>query len=452
MAQYRINLKIDGAGDSTVYLMRYVERGIEVSDSVRANSKGVAVFTNKTQLLTSGMYIVKAGKLEFPFLVSDPTKFELSVNGNMVDPATLRYSKSKENETFLNYLNLQITYDRKLQEIQQRGQEDEENEAIEVQKNKDIDSLLNEQERFVKTTVANNAGTLLASLITASQEPELPEFDAPDSPNPDSARWRNIVNFAKKHFFDNINFNDNRLINTPVLTTRLAIFFQQILLRESASDIVKSADELLERVKNNKTMYRYVLTWLYTRYNSSPIEGHFAVGKAMTAYMADTTKADWLTPKDKQELEKNIKRYSLNPVGYIASDLLLQTPVGAHKSLHTIEAPYTLLYFFNPGCHSCQETTPQLYSLFQRYKDKGLQVFAVYPDREKEEWVKYINENKYYDFINVWDADETAKIYDKYSLHVIPQIYVLDADKKILYKDVSIEDLQNILFVAFLNK
>jgi hypothetical protein len=45
----------------------------------------------------------------------------------------------------------------------------------------------------------------------------------------------------------------------------------------------------------------------------------------------------------------------------------------------------------------------------------------------------------------VWDAENTANIYELYSLHAIPQIYVLDKDKKIRYKDIDAHELGGIL-------
>jgi hypothetical protein len=45
----------------------------------------------------------------------------------------------------------------------------------------------------------------------------------------------------------------------------------------------------------------------------------------------------------------------------------------------------------------------------------------------------------------VWDAENTANIYELYSLHAIPQIYVLDKDKKIRYKDIDARELGGIL-------
>ncbi|GHT15281.1 hypothetical protein AGMMS4956_14910 [Bacteroidia bacterium] len=446
-AQYRVELKRAGAGEGTVFLVRHALKGAEVLDSVRANKKGTAVFASKQNILESGMYFIAVDEQEIYFLASGKKDFQLDIETSIDNPQTLVYKKSKENEDFWRFLRSQNEIMTQVQDLQQHyAPYSQAQDSILLMEQK-INALRTQQTQQNNTIAAQNEGTLLYSIIRALQDPQLPTIELPDSTsNPDSVRWDGIVRYAKNHFFDLVDFNDNRLIYTPILGMRLSVFFQQILRFEPADAIIDVVNKLLAQVKSNPDMYRYLLTWLYQRYNSSPIEGHYVVGKVLTDYMADSTLVNWLTAGEQQELQKNLQRYALNPLGSIATDLVLRTPHGELKSLHTVEAPYTVLYFYNPGCHTCQETTPLVYNIFQRYKDKGLQVFAVYTDREKAEWETYINENHYGDFINVWDADASADIYKKYSLYAIPQIYVLDEHKKILHKDVSVEDLQSILF------
>jgi thiol-disulfide isomerase/thioredoxin len=257
------------------------------------------------------------------------------------------------------------------------------------------------------------------------------------------------LEFAKVHFFDNFNLADERIINAPMLENRMVVFFQQMMLREPVEDINACIDRLLDKATQNKTVYRYVLTWLYDRYTDSPIEGHHVVGMHLCSIMSDSTKIDWLTDKEQAKLKQNIKRYTLNPIGAVATDLMLQTADGEHRSLHALKAPVTLLYFFNPGCGTCRMTTPVLHELYSKYREQGLEVFAVFPDKDTVAWKKYVEENGYTDWINVWDAEGTAGIYEKYSLHAIPQLYVLDEDKKVRYKDIYMNELEGILYVIF---
>jgi hypothetical protein len=446
-ARCNVVLKMAGASDSLVSLIRYTAGGRTIFQSKRADNKGMVVFEDQHQNLAVGMYVVAACGEEFPFLVSNNENFELTIEADSDNAENTKYGISKENEFFLKYLGYQKKYNAILQNVQSNYGRSSDNVRTEIDGL--LDTLRAEQRHFVEIITGSHPKSLLASVIMASQVPELSKADGTAN---DSLQWHRWIEFIKVHFFDNVDFNDNRLINTPVLSARLTTFFKEIMARAPIPDIIETANALLVQVDGNREMYQYILTWLYQTYNRSPIEGHSAVGKVMTNLMADSTKVDWLSAADKAELQKNVKRYALNPEGCIAADLVLQTPNGTSKQLHIVEAPCTLLYFFDPECQACRVITPLLYSLFLHYKEKGLQIFAVYPERNREAWVQYISDNGFGDFINVWDADGTANIHDKYSLYAIPQIYVLDESKKILHKDVSIDDLQHILFITFLEK
>jgi hypothetical protein len=79
--------------------------------------------------------------------------------------------------------------------------------------------------------------------------------------------------------------------------------------------------------------------------------------------------------------------------------------------------------------------------LYQQYKSKGIQVFAVYEGSQTEEWLNYISTKKL-DWINVYDPTGTEQIEQKYDIYAIPMIYLLDKDKKVIAKDVPIEQLE----------
>lgn len=453
-ATYKIEATIVGAEDSMVYLTRYdgVKR-VDV-DSARFNKKGLATFSGK-DILPGGLYLIRAVTPDMPeveFMVSGEDKFSIDIYANTLNiEKSLKYSKSDENNEFKKYIDFQQNLNRTAAAIQQQYAPFQNDPDSVWSLQLKYEDLRKQQNDFADAIIAKNKGKLVSSLIKAAKEPE-PVYNIPqNSTNPDSVRWFQFLAFAKEHYFDNIDFSDVRLLNTPMYENRLGMFFQQVMIYEPASEIIKSVDLVLNKASVNKDMYKYTLTWLYDRYTDSPIEGHYAVGEYLTEIMSDEKKVDWLTDNDKVKLDRNVKKYSLNPIGSVAADLMLQTPDGEHVSLHKIKAPYTVLYFFNPGCGTCLMTTPVLHEMYEMYKDQGLQVVAIFPDKDKDAWLKYIEENGYTDWVNVWDPEGNANIYEKYSLHAIPQVYVLDADKKVMNKDVHMQDLQGILYVAFSN-
>ncbi|MDR0712276.1 MAG: redoxin domain-containing protein [Prevotellaceae bacterium] len=461
-AAYKIEATIEGAEKAKAYLARYKGINLVNIDSAVFSKKNTVIFADAKATLPGGLYVMRftvakdgddgdSRQQQIEFIVSGQNSFKLGISANTLNiEKSLQYTLSAENEGFKKYIDGQRRMGRKIQALQNRYRNFQNNpdsvHSIQAQ----YAALMEAQKKQVEILEVTYKGTLMATLIKCTQEPEIPEMPLPqNATNVDSIRQRQFLEFAKAHFFDNFNLADERIVNAPMLENRMIAFFQQLLLREPAEDINSCINRLLDKARQNKAVYRYALTWLYDRYTDSPVEGHHVVGMHLCSIMSDSTKVDWLTDKEKSKLKQNIRKYTLNPIGSIATDLKLQTSDGEYRSLHALKAPITILYFFNPGCGTCRMTTPALHEMYGKYREKGLEVFAVYPDKDTAAWKGYVEENGYTDWVNVWDAEGTADIYEKYSLHAIPQLYVLDEEKKVRYKDVYIENLDSILYVIF---
>jgi thiol-disulfide isomerase/thioredoxin len=112
--------------------------------------------------------------------------------------------------------------------------------------------------------------------------------------------------------------------------------------------------------------------------------------------------------------------------------------------LHQIDAKYIVLYFWETDCGHCKIATPMLYDIYKKHKDKGLEVFAVYTQNKKQEWINYIND-KGYNWINTWDPNNTTYFRLFYDIYSTPTVYLLDENKKIIAKRISVEALGKML-------
>jgi peroxiredoxin len=442
-AQYRIEIRQTNATDSMATMLRYNAGMRQTFQAKRASEDGMVVFEDKQKNLPQGMYIAALSGQEYPFLVSNDAPFELTITD---DGITTNYAKSKENEDFFKYMDYQEKFNAIIQKAQLNYQRSSSDVKAEI--GILIDTLRHEQAQFAAMIAGNHPHSLLASIIAASQTIMPPQTE---SLQDDSLQWRAELDFYKTNYFGNVNFDDNRLINTSILTALYSTFFMEILAYQPLPDIIKAANALLLRMENNHDMYKFTMTWLYKAYSDSRLQGHEAVAAAIAQIMMDSDKVNWLTDQQREQIRSHVKRYGLNPVGSIAPELSLQASDGSHASLSMLDAPCVLLYFYNPQCQVCRIVTPLLYAQFLRYKDKGLQVYAVYVGSDRDMWQDYIAQNNFGGFVNVWDNDGSGDIGAQYSLHAIPQIYVLDRSKKILHKEISIDDLQNILFIRFLD-
>ena len=244
-----------------------------------------------------------------------------------------------------------------------------------------------------------------------------------------------------KHFFDNIDFKDGHLLNTPILEQRMGFYFRQIV--PSVVDSVKlKITDVLAKTKASEEVYNWSVRYLYQLYRESPMQGNSEVYNFIGEQFILKEPNRW---KDKAYVEKvkeRVAKANLNPIGLPATNLKLQTPNGIMQDLYNIKASKTILYFFNPGCEACNTVTEKLFKLYQQYKTRGIQVFAVYTDRNKEEWQNYISVKKL-NWINVFDPTGQEGIDQKFDIYAIPMIYVLNKGKKVVAKDVPLEKLEN---------
>jgi len=73
-------------------------------------------------------------------------------------------------------------------------------------------------------------------------------------------------------------------------------------------------------------------------------------------------------------------------------------------------------------------------------KDRGVEVFSVCTTNDRQEWEKYIAENKL-TWINGWDPQRATNYGYYYNVQSTPMIYILDRDKKIIAKKLSVDDI-----------
>ena len=128
---------------------------------------------------------------------------------------------------------------------------------------------------------------------------------------------------------------------------------------------------------------------------------------------------------------------ALNMVGTKAADFRFADRRGKIYSLYGIEAPYTLLFFSNPGCEACMNIINVLKgepSIAQMIHSGVLKVLNIYIDEDLEAWRSYmpIYPEEWY---NGFDPDFAIRNETLYNVRAIPSLYLLDKDKTVLLKD-----------------
>jgi thiol-disulfide isomerase/thioredoxin len=145
--------------------------------------------------------------------------------------------------------------------------------------------------------------------------------------------------------------------------------------------------------------------------------------------------------KIKAENLKNIQ------VGKTAPDILFDNMVTDISSLYKIKAKYTLLVFWVSWCSHCRELIPKLAEFYkeanmaQNNAPAYFQVLAISLDTSKQEWVNYqIAHNlSWYNYsdLKAWKS----KVAEAYCVSSTPTMFLLNEDKKIIAKPISVAEL-----------
>jgi peroxiredoxin len=440
---YEIAVNISGLQDSTIFLAYHMGDKQYIKDTINLDSKGSAVFSGEENLPQGIYMIVLPGKQYFEILMSTDQYF--SVNCTYTDYFnTLKFSGSDENSSFIVYQKRWVEMQKKASAINKRLQNNRQNTdslriLSEMQK-KQEDSM----KSYLHDVIKENNGNLLSLLVKAMLPVEIPPVSVPQgSKNPDSIKWVLTYLYNKDHFFDNIDINDERLLRTPILQARLNTFFTNVLI-QSPDTISKEIDKMIGKVKDNYKVFQFISVYLFNHFRESEIMGHDAIVVKLADEIYLSGKADWVSQDFKDDLRKQVDRIRPNLIGKKAQDLVMDSYKGIFVSLYDIKKEFTILYFWEPDCGHCAEATPKLKAYYDKVKDQGVEVFSVCTTGEKAKWIKYIEEHKL-DWINGWDPERRTNFGYYYNVESTPMVYILDRDKTIIAKKLSIDDIASFI-------
>ena len=440
---YEITVNISGLQDSTIFLAYHLGDKQFISDTVKLDNKGTAVFTG-SENLPQGIYmIVLPGKQYFEVLMSEDQHFAVSCAFNDYIN-TLKFSGSDENSDFVIYQKKWIGMQKKASGINKRLQSNKQNpDSLKI-----LTDAQKEQEKNMKLylheVINENKGNLLSVLVKAMLPVEIPDISVPQGTrNPDSTKWVLTYNYNKNHFFDNIDITDERLLRTPILQAKLKTYFGNVLL-QSPDTISKEIDKLISKVEGNYKIFQFVSVFLYNHFRESEIMGHDAIIVKLADDIYLTDKADWVSKDFKDDLKKEVDRMRPNLIGQKAQDLIMDSYKEMFVSLYDIEKEFTILYFWEPDCGFCKESTPKLKAFYDKAKSQGIEVFSVCTTSDKAKWKKYIEDNQL-DWINGWDPDRRTNFGFYYNIESTPMIYILDRNKVIIAKKLSVDDIPSFI-------
>ena len=160
-------------------------------------------------------------------------------------------------------------------------------------------------------------------------------------------------------------------------------------------------------------------------------------------FLQSVQQSNCLSKAYKFRYEKQLESCLKNRPGTKAASFSFITSEGKECNLNDYSAKHLLIIFYSSRCKDCHIIMDQLKAstdIHQWISSKELNIMAICTDGMKDTWDK---EKDY--FPSTWTNgfDEKGEIIMKgtYMLRMMPSIYLLDANKKVLLKDTNPEDV-----------
>ena len=429
---------------------------MNVQDSAIVNSKGIAIFEGKEKLPPGVYSIVFPGKDKlYDFLVDKGQVITIKADTTDLIHKT-EVTGSPENVLFQQYQKYVFSKGVFLQkEIEAyRSSKNKEDSTFHEKKYKELSEELNDyRDKMIK----EHPESMLAALLTSMKETKML------IPHPVSHQDSlDNYNYYKKHYWDGITFMDDRIIRTPFFLPKVEQYFRNVVSPVPDS-IIKESDYLLLLARSSPEMYKFLLNWLTDEYINPKYMGQDAVFVHLFEKYHSKGLSPWLNKKQMTTISNRAYMLMSNLIGEQAANLEMVDSTGKEMPLYNIKSDYIVICFWDPTCGHCRIQVPRLDSIYNaKWKNEGVKMYGVLTETSnKKQWIQFIKEHNMGNWINVYETDAQRKIVEAakqpsykqlYDVIETPTLYLLDKDKKIIAKKLTLEQMNDLLQVKIKNQ
>jgi hypothetical protein len=250
---------------------------------------------------------------------------------------------------------------------------------------------------------------------------------------PDSLRepQQRLV-YVLDHYWENYAWNDTTALNQTVGEQGLVDFLDLLQYADSLTADRGAAAFVSQAFTTDGQRQHYAELldhYLYDRH--SPVRNDLVYAHLLRHLTTPQAMPD---ETERQRLQFRLQNISKNQVGTIAADFSLRhvdvlalesqgterlkaAKVKGAKRLYDVVSPLTLLMFYDPDCEDCHVAEAQM-AREPLLHDARLTLIRA----------------------------QRKEVGDRYFVHFTPSFYLLDADKRVLVKNASLEQVLRALF------
>ncbi len=444
-----ISITLTPLKNCKIYLGSYFGTGKALMDSayLDENSKGVFKGENK---LTGGVYFVVSPQysLLFEFMMDNKQHFSIVADTSFKGKEVI--IGSPENDLFKAYSTTMGEKGSRRARTEAEFQ-NAKTKADTIRLRAEYQKVDKEIKDYWDDVTKKNPNSLLALTLNAIKRPVTPAIPVVNGKADSTYPYR----FVKEHYWDEVPFNDDRLLRVPYFEDKLNDYIKNLVSPEPDS-VIKEVKYFLLSARTGKEIYPYLLTKFTNKYMNPEFMGQDKV--FVWLYENFYAKGDTILLNAASRKAITERAYSLmaNQIGLPAPQLNLTDTTGRTASLYNIVAPFTIVAFWDPNCGHCKEEIPRLDSFYEaKWKKYGLAVYSVnIYNNNLPDWKHFIGEKNLAGWVHAYETQEAKTTGERagrvnyrqaYDIQKTPTIYLLDKDKHIIAKQLSLEQFDDLI-------
>ncbi len=447
---YKINVEIKPLKNKWVYMGYYYGKMMPIGDSAFLDANGRGVFKGKKPL-AQGIYLLAISKSQLLMEMLVGKKQDFTVITDTTNPETLtRFVGSPENDQFKKYTA--FVSSKGMAADKARNQMNATADQVEKAKLQTIvEKNVKEMEAYRQKVIKEQPTSLLATIFGSMQDLSLPASLKTPKTYQDSLA---VYYYSRQHFWDGVNFMDGRVVRTPVFEKKLNYYLNSYVQPE-ADSIIHEFNWMTALGRNDNEMFQFLIGYFVDNYFNPKIMGQDKVFVHVYEKYFATKQVTWLTPNQMKQIEDRAMMLISNQVGEPAADLDLVDTAGKVQTLYSQPGNFTVVVFWDPNCGHCKTEVPRLDSLYKAsWKNSGVNIYAVMSAESSfSDWKPFIDKNAV-GWMHVHQTPEMRAIEEKnklpnyhqlYDVRTTPTMFLLDKQKRIIAKNLSLEDLNKVL-------
>lgn len=434
---YNYQFDIKGASD-TVYLANYFGKQLYYSDTAYSTN-GKFQFKKDREIQPGKFAVVFPGQTFFEVIINEPSFKMTSDTSDIV--YKMKVEGSVENKLYYDFIQYLNTRKKDIEPLKTKY-EAETNEKKKEAIRQEIIKIDEEVKAYQRTLVLDNKQTLIAQIINLSLDMVVPDPPKNEDGSIDST-WQYY--YYRNNFWAEDNLRNEALVRCADYHNKLDKYLDKVLLQHPDT-ISKYVDELVEKMDQTGDLFKYTVNHIINKYSKSQIMGMDAVFVHMGLNYYKNGKAYWADEETIKKISEKATSWEPLMIGKKAPALnLVDTTEKKVISLYSVKAEYTVLYIWAAGCGHCKKSTPKLKKIYDALKPYGVEVYAVSNELENDDWREFVKKHSL-DWINVSDTPERPQAFrTTYDVFATPKVYILDKDKKIIAKQIGVEQAGDIL-------